>query len=166
MLFLPSLCGRGAGGEGNSLISNRPYKDKTCPCRRPEFPCSGQEKESEKRKTVEKVMAERAGFEPAIPLRIYRFSRPAPSTTRPPLRVSIAGRPYCIGRVSGYNTHFNTTLQRPGCCRVNAHPSVVGIALFRTGPVQVEAGPGNETILVHQRKRQEAGCGESPGILT
>ncbi len=32
------------------------------------------------------TMAERAGFEPAIPLRIYRFSRPAPSTTRPPLR--------------------------------------------------------------------------------
>ena len=36
-------------------------------------------------------MAERAGFEPAIPLRIYRFSRPAPSTTRPPLRESLWG---------------------------------------------------------------------------
>ena len=33
-------------------------------------------------------MAERAGFEPAIPRRVYRFSRPAPSTTRPPLRIA------------------------------------------------------------------------------
>ncbi len=30
--------------------------------------------------------AERQGFEPWIPQAVYRFSRPAPSTTRPPLR--------------------------------------------------------------------------------
>ncbi len=33
-------------------------------------------------------MAERAGFEPAIPLRAYTLSKRAPSTTRTPLRVN------------------------------------------------------------------------------
>src|SRR5580704_9431704 len=33
-----------------------------------------------------KNMAEREGFEPPIPFRVCRFSRPEPSTTRPPLR--------------------------------------------------------------------------------
>src|SRR3990167_1305801 len=32
-------------------------------------------------------MAERVGFEPTRPLRAWRFSRPLPSTTRPPLHV-------------------------------------------------------------------------------
>ena len=31
-------------------------------------------------------MAERKGFEPSIPFRVYSLSRGAPSTTRPPLR--------------------------------------------------------------------------------
>src|SRR5690242_1329365 len=31
-------------------------------------------------------MAEREGFEPPVPFRVRRFSRPEPSTTRPPLR--------------------------------------------------------------------------------
>src|SRR5208337_282374 len=31
-------------------------------------------------------LAEREGFEPPIPFRVCRFSRPEPSTTRPPLR--------------------------------------------------------------------------------
>jgi hypothetical protein len=33
-------------------------------------------------------LAERAGFEPAIPFRVYTLSRRAPSTTRTPLQVS------------------------------------------------------------------------------
>src|SRR5258708_15682679 len=33
------------------------------------------------------LKAEREGFEPSIPLRVYRFSRPTHSTTLPPLRV-------------------------------------------------------------------------------
>ena len=33
-----------------------------------------------------KGLAEREGFEPPIPFRVCRFSRPVPSTTRPPLR--------------------------------------------------------------------------------
>src|SRR3954462_14646813 len=33
-------------------------------------------------------MAEREGFEPPVPFRVRRFSRPEPSTTRPPLRIS------------------------------------------------------------------------------
>ena len=32
-------------------------------------------------------MAEREGFEPPVPFRVRRFSRPEPSTTRPPLRI-------------------------------------------------------------------------------
>ncbi len=32
-------------------------------------------------------LAERGGFEPPIPFRVCRFSRPEPSTTRPPLRL-------------------------------------------------------------------------------
>ena len=34
-----------------------------------------------------KEMAEREGFEPPVPFRVRRFSRPEPSTTRPPLRL-------------------------------------------------------------------------------
>src|SRR5207244_3335623 len=34
-----------------------------------------------------KCMAEREGFEPPIPFQVCRFSRPVPSTTRPPLRL-------------------------------------------------------------------------------
>ena len=36
---------------------------------------------------ITKVLAEREGFEPPIPFRVCRFSRPEPSTTRPPLRI-------------------------------------------------------------------------------
>jgi hypothetical protein len=34
-----------------------------------------------------KGLAEREGFEPPVPFRVRRFSRPEPSTTRPPLRL-------------------------------------------------------------------------------
>src|SRR5215475_8283838 len=36
---------------------------------------------------VKDLMAEREGFEPPIPFRVCRFSRPVPSTTRPSLRI-------------------------------------------------------------------------------
>ena len=35
---------------------------------------------------LQKKMAEREGFEPSVPVRIQRFSRPSPSTTQPSLR--------------------------------------------------------------------------------
>ena len=35
------------------------------------------------------LMAERVGFEPTVPLPVRRFSRPLPSTTRPPLRIAM-----------------------------------------------------------------------------
>ena len=38
------------------------------------------------------VSAERAGFEPAIPFRVYTLSRRAPSTTRTPLLIKISQR--------------------------------------------------------------------------
>jgi hypothetical protein len=37
---------------------------------------------------ITKVLAEREGFEPPVPFRVRRFSRPEPSTTRPPLRAT------------------------------------------------------------------------------
>src|SRR5215469_18558791 len=37
-------------------------------------------------------MAERVGFEPTVPLRTRRFSRPVLSTTPPPLRLGNSGR--------------------------------------------------------------------------
>ena len=40
-------------------------------------------------KTFERRRAERVGFEPTRALRPYRFSRPAPSTTQPPLQSSL-----------------------------------------------------------------------------
>jgi hypothetical protein len=36
---------------------------------------------------LRKNLAEREGFEPPIPFQVCRFSRPEPSTTRPPLRL-------------------------------------------------------------------------------
>ena len=41
------------------------------------------------RKAVLTFLAEREGFEPSNPLRGYRFSRPAHSTTMRPLRVGL-----------------------------------------------------------------------------
>ena len=38
-------------------------------------------------------LAEREGFEPPVPFRVQWFSRPPPSTTRPSLRLCIAGAP-------------------------------------------------------------------------
>jgi hypothetical protein len=37
---------------------------------------------------MESKLAEREGFEPPIPAKVCRFSRPVPSTARPPLRIT------------------------------------------------------------------------------
>ena len=54
-------------------------------------------------------LAERVGFEPTVAFRLQRFSRPPPSTTRPPLR---HGRCECRGyaarRPSGVCIHVTT----------------------------------------------------------
>ena len=42
--------------------------------------------ESRENSIKSKIMAEKMGFEPTIPFRVYSLSRGAPSTTRPPLR--------------------------------------------------------------------------------
>src|SRR5258708_8598325 len=42
---------------------------------------------AEQNSQITKIMAEREGFEPPLPFRVCRFSRPVPSTTRPPLRL-------------------------------------------------------------------------------
>ena len=45
-------------------------------------------------------MAERAGFEPAVPLRVRRLSKPVLSATQPPLR-EVRGRPYSTAGKAG-----------------------------------------------------------------
>lgn len=59
---------------------------------------------SEATQNIGKIHAEKVGFEPTMPLRAYRFSRPAPSTTRTPLRkiLSLITQNYADFR----NTHL------------------------------------------------------------
>ena len=45
------------------------------------------------RASHERRLAEREGFEPPVPFRVQWFSRPPPSTTRPPLHLLIGGAP-------------------------------------------------------------------------
>ena len=64
-------------------------------------------------KSVGSVVAERAGFEPAIRVNVYRFSRAAPSTTRPPLlgqkiRASSDGHYIRAGLLSQILSSFTT----------------------------------------------------------
>src|SRR6266404_2610249 len=44
--------------------------------------------QNRKSKIQNRFMAERVGFEPTVPLRVQRFSRPPDSTTLAPLRVT------------------------------------------------------------------------------
>ena len=64
-------------------------------------------------KSVGSVVAERAGFEPAIRANVYRFSRAAPSTTRPPL----------LGQKSGYRPMVIIYVQVycPKFCQASPH---------------------------------------------
>jgi hypothetical protein len=50
------------------------------------------------------VTAERAGFEPAIPFRVYTLSRRAPSTTRTPLQIKISRHTSREGRKNTQST--------------------------------------------------------------
>jgi hypothetical protein len=52
-----------------------------------------------------KVVAEGAGFEPAIPFPVYTLSRRAPSTTRPPLRIPLV-RAGCPASAAGKRGHY------------------------------------------------------------
>src|SRR5215204_2930058 len=77
-------------------------------------------------------ITDRVGFEPTIPLRVYRFSRPAPSATRTPVltagkirrdreRKSVSGLPEEDSPVNPLTTHryrspaysFPATAERP-----------------------------------------------------
>ena len=52
-----------------------------------------------------KILAEGAGFEPAIPFPVYTLSRRAPSTTRPPLRIPLV-RAGCPASAAGKRGHY------------------------------------------------------------
>src|SRR5271169_4435045 len=75
-------------GSARALISMRQHS-------RPERTLQVHQRLRQRSETKE--MAEREGFEPPIPFRVCRFSRPEPSTTRPPLRL-LCGCQTAIGR--------------------------------------------------------------------
>src|SRR5215469_350649 len=55
-------------------------------------------------------LAEREGFEPPVPFRVRRFSRPEPSTTRPPLQPV---------HESAESNHLQSEKPTPRGCRVD-----------------------------------------------
>src|SRR4051812_49675319 len=62
------------------------------------------------------IVAEGAGFEPAIPFPVYTLSRRAPSTTRPPLRIPLV-RQMAGALRRGSEGHYTT--QSPRARRAN-----------------------------------------------
>src|SRR5690625_1505996 len=84
-------------------------------------------------------MAERAGFEPAIPLPVYTLSRRAPSTARPPLRrgATLRRRRGVIKRirhVKRQNVEVRGASEKPDC-RVRLRPGPRGRA-FASAPAR------------------------------
>src|SRR5688572_8417426 len=63
---------------------------------------------------AERSLAEGEGFEPPIPFRVQRFSRPPPSTTRPSLRRDFAD---CIGSRGWAGRARQDGRLRPVSCR-------------------------------------------------
>ena len=77
-------------------------------------------------------LAEREGFEPPVPFRVRRFSRPEPSTTRPPLRL-----------LQVYKTRFGrlVSLQHKPCTSVLGQQAErFGMELHDLGEVGQEIG--------------------------
>src|SRR5438270_1727205 len=68
-------------------------------------------------------MAEREGFEPPVPFRVRRFSRPEPSTTRPPLPMQgLRSRPTRWAASLVYNSRVISALgQKAECFRMKFH---------------------------------------------
>lgn len=108
------------------------------------FFCAGKQhrfQSTEVAKTTElPKMAERVGFEPTVPSRVRRFSRPLPSTTRPPLHIlhteyhyrggplSVSRGLYVTALLAGFKLfrsspilpYRDATLPECGCCRLPA----------------------------------------------
>jgi hypothetical protein len=79
-----------------------------------------------------KGLAEREGFEPPVPFRVRRFSRPEPSTTRPPLRL-----------LQVYKARFGrlVSLQQFGCISVlGQQAECFGMKLHDLGKVGEKIG--------------------------
>lgn len=77
-------------------------------------------------------MAEKMGFEPTIPSRVYSLSRGAPSTTRPPLRSGlIIGKRYrwqgllwkCHAIPTGHGTRIATSDSIPAASVILSSPN-------------------------------------------
>ena len=54
-------------------------------------------------------MAERVGFEPTIPVKVYTLSKRAPSATRPSLRKKLRGSSHCTGVQAACRGHVRFT---------------------------------------------------------
>jgi hypothetical protein len=95
-------------------------------------------------KSGERRLAEREGFEPPVPFRVQRFSRPPPSTTRPPLpheailtiQALAAARHLTTGAVN-YDV---VTAAGPGLDQRAAPARMPTPRLGRAEPVRTEAG--------------------------
>src|SRR6187399_2324543 len=72
------------------------------------------------------LFAERAGFEPAIPFRVYTLSRRAPSTTRTPLRLK---HPY--SKPSGLKHSLGATQLRAAKVQTPDLDSEYFLGIFR-----------------------------------
>ena len=71
------------------------------------------------------LMAERVGFEPTMPFRTCRFSRPVPSTTRPPLRIQNA-RSHTAVHNEAAAANFGHPLIFMAALRLLVHPHTAG----------------------------------------
>jgi hypothetical protein len=72
-------------------------------------------------------MADGEGFEPSRRLRVCRFSRPVPSTTRPPILKGLSGQPFANCHRIATDAGASPFARRPGylgdcfgCCRARA----------------------------------------------
>ena len=106
-------------------------------------------------------MAERVGFEPTIPVRAYRFSRAAPSSTRPPLhdeKINLAERerfelsrgitpPYRFSKPAPSTTWVPLlafiVLKLGGGGGIRTHDIVADITVFKTAAFNHSATPPN-----------------------
>ena len=93
LIWLPPTCGivgQPAGyhlSRSPAFLGRRPAST----CAEAAIPMPPQDNAGSRCTRLQDAMADGEGFEPPRPLRAFRFSRPAPSTTRPPIRLVLPG---------------------------------------------------------------------------
>jgi len=103
------------------------------------------------------MVAEGAGFEPAIRFPVYTLSRRAPSTTRPPLRRRVLDPP--VANLAGAGSPASSTLRKSG-------GAALGRRAVRERAVRYhEAGAGRKRgpVAMHRQVRRPGGQACRPG---